>query len=146
MHTYMKAIYIFLLLLSISLTSCGQNKYPGPIEIRKYNIGQKVDTTLFKNLGALYFPNHLDGWTMGNAGELPKKYKGLPIAIWQLKSDSSIVLTLLENIVLNITVSYMTSLEKTVYQKLVLTNLVLTGNQNLMKKHILCNLILLIGI
>lgn len=49
---------------------------------------------------------------MENASELPKKYKGLPIAIWQLKSDSSIVLTLLENIVLNITVSYMTSLEK----------------------------------
>lgn len=107
----MKAIFISLL-LSIGLTSFGQNKYPGPIEIRQYNIGQKVDTALFRNISALYIPNHLDGWTRENVSALPEKYKGLPIGMWQLKSDSSIVLTLLENVILNITVSYMTVIEK----------------------------------
>jgi antitoxin component YwqK of YwqJK toxin-antitoxin module len=43
---------------------------------------------------------------------LPEKYPGLPIEIWELKSDSGIALTLLNNIILNITVSYMTESEK----------------------------------
>ena len=49
---------------------------------------------------------------MDNYDQLPEKYHGLPIAIWQLKSDSSIALTLLNNSILNITVSYMPALEK----------------------------------
>lgn len=106
--------------MSVSLTSCGQNKYPDPIKIRNYSIGQKVDTALFKNIGRLYFPNYLDGWTMENVSALPKKYNGLPIAMWQLKSDSSIVLTLLENVVLNITVSYIPTAEKDFMSKIAL--------------------------
>jgi len=49
---------------------------------------------------------------MNNFDQLPDKYKGLPIAIWQLKSDSAVALTLINDIVLNITVSYMTVDEK----------------------------------
>lgn len=40
---------------------------------------------------------------MENYDKLPEKYKELPIAIWALKSDSSIALTLLNDIVLKIT-------------------------------------------
>jgi hypothetical protein len=109
----MKNIDTFLLLLSFSLNSCGQKyKYPGPVEIRTYQIGQKVDTALFKKHSKVYFPNYLDGWTMDNIDKLPEKYAGLPIAIWLLKSDSSVALTLLNDIVLNITVSYMKEEEK----------------------------------
>ena len=109
----MKNILPLLVLLLLALTTCGQKyKYPGQLEIRTYKIGDKVDTTLFKKYGDLYFPNYLDGGTIYNCDKLPKKYRGLPIAIWQLKSDSSIALTLLKDIVLNITVSYMKEEEK----------------------------------
>jgi len=109
----MTRILIFIFLSTLELTSFGQKyNYPGQLEIKTYKIGQKVDTTFFVNKGNLYFPNYLDGWTMDNSDQLPEKYHGLPIAIWQLKSDSSIALTLLNNVILNITVSYMTELEK----------------------------------
>ena len=116
----MKRISIILILLTIIFTSCGQKyKYPGQMEVRTYKIGDKVDTTLFKKHSNLYCPNHLDGWSMDNFNKLPKKYKGLPIAIWQLKSDSSIVLTLLNNVILNITVSYMKLEEKEELSKVI---------------------------
>jgi hypothetical protein len=109
----MKNISTFLILLTLTLTSCGQKyKYPGQVEIRNFKIGDKVDTSLFKKHSDVYFPNYIDGWTMDNYDKLPEKYKGLPIAIWQLKRDSSIALTLLNNIILNITVSYMKEDEK----------------------------------
>jgi hypothetical protein len=109
----MKSISTFIIILLFALTSCGQKyHYPGHLEIRSYKIGDKVDTTLFKKHGDLYFPNYLDGWTMDNFDKLPEKYNGLPIALWQLKSDSSIALTLLNDIILNITVSYMKEDEK----------------------------------
>lgn len=109
----MKHISTILILLTLALTSCRQKyKYPGQIELRGYKIGGKVDTTLFKKYRDLYFPNYLDGWTMDNVGQLPEKYYGLPIAIWQSKKDSSIALTLLNDFVLNITVSYLTDAEK----------------------------------
>ena len=107
----MTRIFIFIFLSTLELTSFGQKyNYPGQLEIKTYKIGQKVDTTFFVNKGNLYFPNYLDGWTMDNSDQLPEKYHGLPIAIWQLKSDSSIAFTLLNNVILNITVSYMTEL------------------------------------
>ena len=97
----------------LTLTSCGQKyNYPEQLEVKTFKIGQKVDTTLYVKKENLYFPNYLDGWTMDNYDQLPEKYYGLPIAIWQSKSDSSIALTLLTDIVLNITVSYMTETEK----------------------------------
>ncbi|WP_443936450.1 hypothetical protein [Pedobacter sp. MW01-1-1] len=109
----MKKITTFLIILSTVLIACAQTKsYPGKLEIRGYKIGDMVDTTFYKKQGDLYFPNHLDGWTMNNVDKLPEKYKGLPVAIWQLKSDSSIVLTLLNNIIMNITVSYLKEAEK----------------------------------
>lgn len=113
-----------------SLTSCGQKySYPGQLEIRSYKIGDKVDTTLFKKHGDLYFPNYLDGWTMDNFDKLPKKHKGLPIALWQLKSDSSIALTLLNDIILNITVSYMKEAEKEKMTKYATEKFGADGNQ-----------------
>jgi antitoxin component YwqK of YwqJK toxin-antitoxin module len=109
----MTKILTLIYISSLALTSCGQKyNYPGQLDIKTFKIGQKVDTTLFVKKGNLYFPNYLDGWTMENYDQLPEKYHGLPIAIWQLKSDSSIALTLLNNTILNITVSYMTALEK----------------------------------
>ena len=109
----MTKILIFLFISTFALTSCGTKyNYPGQLEIKTFKIGQDVDTTLFVKKGNIYFPNYLDGWTMDNYDQLPEKYHGLPIAIWQLKSDSSIALTLLKNKILNITVSYMTELEK----------------------------------
>ncbi len=109
----MKNIIILLVFLTTTLISCGQKySYPGQLEIRGYKIGNKVDTTLFKKQGDLYFPNYLDGWTIANFEQLPEKYKGLPIGFWILKSDSSIGLTLLNDIILNITVSYMKEIEK----------------------------------
>jgi len=115
----MKKAFTLLILLVVALTSCGQKyKYPGEVEIKNFKIGEKVDTTLFKKHGDLYFPNYLDGWTMDNFDKLPNKYKGLPIAIWQLKSDSSIALTLLNDVVLNITVSYMKEDEKEKFSKM----------------------------
>lgn len=109
----MTKVLTFIFFSILALTSCGQKyNYPGQLEIKTFKIGQKVDTTLYVKKGNLYFPNYLDGWTMDNYDQLPEKYYGLPIAIWQLKSDSSIALTLLTDIVLNITVSYMTETEK----------------------------------
>jgi hypothetical protein len=126
----MKNISILLILSVFALTSCGQKyKYPGQLEIRTYKIGDKVDTTLFKKYGDLYFPNYLDGWTMDNIDKLPEKYKGLPIAIWQLKSDSGIALTLLNDIVLNITVSYVKEDEKEKLTKYVTEKFGTGGNQ-----------------
>jgi len=109
----MKNSLSLIVCLTIFLTACGlKYKNPGKLEVRDYQIGQKVDTTLFKKHGELYFPNYLDGWDYNNFDQLPEKYKGLPIAIWQLKSDSAIALTLLNDVVLNITVSYMNEDEK----------------------------------
>ena len=87
-------------------------KYPGNLKFRSFQIGEKVDTSEFKKRGNLYFPNYLDGWTTQNYSQLPDEYNGLPIAIWQSKHDSTINLTLLNNIILKITVSYMTNDEK----------------------------------
>jgi hypothetical protein len=126
----MKYTLIFLILLMFALTSCGQKyNYPGQLEIRSYKIGDKVDTTLFKKYGDLYFPNYLDGWTMENFDKLPEKYEGLPIGLWQLKSDSSIALTLLNDIVLNITVSYMKEDEKEKMAKYATEKLGADGHQ-----------------
>lgn len=109
----MRKIWALIFLYTYALTSYGQNyNYPGQLEIKSFKIGQKVDTTLFVKIENLYFPNYLDGWNMNNFSQLPEKYHDLPIAIWQLKRDSSIGLTLLSNIVLNITVSYMAEDEK----------------------------------
>jgi antitoxin component YwqK of YwqJK toxin-antitoxin module len=104
---------IALVLLTFTLTQCKEKyQYPGKLEFKSFKIGDKVDTSNFKKHGNLYFPNYIDGWTMDNYDQLPEKYKGLPIAIWILKSDSSVGLTLLNDIVLNITVSYLTGKEK----------------------------------
>jgi hypothetical protein len=120
MNIFLKYGSLTLLILIIfALTSCGQKyKYPGQLEIKTYKIGDRVDTTLFKKYQDLYFPNYLDGWTMDNVSQLPEKYYGLPIAIWQSKQDSSIALTLLNDIILNITVSYLTDAEKVQMQNM----------------------------
>ena len=126
----MKKISILLIILTTALFSCGQkNKYPGQLEIRGYKIGDKVDTTLFKKYADLYFPNYLNGWTMENVQQLPEKYKGLPIAIWQLKSDSGVALTLLNNAILNITVSYMKEVEKEKFAKLFIDKFGINGQE-----------------
>lgn len=104
---------VSIFILTLALTSCAQKyNYPGQLEIKTFIIGQTVDTAHFVKKANLYFPNYLDGWTMDNYDQLPEKYHGLPIAIWQLKSDSGIALTLLNNVVLNITVSYLTKSEQ----------------------------------
>lgn len=115
----MKRATTILIFLSSILTSCAQDyHYPGELEIRDYTIGSKVDTTNFKKVGDLYFPNYLDGWTMTNFNQLPEKYQGLPIAIWKSKSDSAVALTLINDIVLNITVSFLTENEKEKFSKM----------------------------
>ena len=106
-----KYVFIFVLLTS-TVFAQEANQYPGVFSFRGHKIGNQVDTTLFTKLENLYFPNYLDGWNYDNCSSLPNKYKGLPIAIWQSKTDSSIVLTLLNNIVINVTVSFMSDSEK----------------------------------
>jgi hypothetical protein len=114
----MKSTASILIFLSSFITSCGQDyQYPSEIEIRNYLIGSKVDTSNFEKIGDLYFPNYLDGWTMANFNQLPEKYKGLPVAFWKSKSDSAVALTLINDIVLNITVSFMTENQKDKYLK-----------------------------
>jgi hypothetical protein len=114
----MKYILHLSIFLSISLTACGQNyTNPDSLEFDTFEIGDKVDITLFSMYKELYFPNYLDGWTMENVTQLPSKYKGLPIAIWSLKSNSNIVLTLLDNRILNITQSNLTIDEKIAISK-----------------------------
>lgn len=109
----MRAIFLLLIAIGISLISCEQKyKYPGPLEIRDFKIGDKVDTTHFEKYADLYFPNYLDGWTMENSNQLPEKYRDLPVAIWRLKSDSSVALTMLNDVVLKITVSFVSGNEK----------------------------------
>lgn len=109
----MKVIILILSFLTIGFVSFPQNyKYPGELGIKGYKIGGKVDTTLFTKYQNLYFPNYLDGWTINNVTQLPEKYYGLPIAIWQSKKDSGIALTLLNDYILNITSSYLTDAEK----------------------------------
>lgn len=126
----MKKTATLLIILTSVLIACGQKyKYPGQLEIRGYRIGDKVDTTLFKKEGNLYFPNYLDGWTINNVDKLPEKYKGLPVSIWQLKSDSSIVLTLLNNVIMNITVSYMKENEKEKISKILTEKFGVDGKQ-----------------
>ncbi|KXX66937.1 hypothetical protein [Flammeovirga sp. SJP92] len=111
MRTYLSLVLCFILFL----TACSQ-KYTNPeeLEIRGFKIGQTVDTTQFKKYKNLYFPNYLDGWDKNNVDQLPESYKDLPIAIWVLKSDSAIALTLINDIVLNITVSYLNEDEKNI--------------------------------
>lgn len=106
--------YHFLILILIPLyLSCSPNyKNPGKLEIRGFEIGDKVDTSLFKKYRNLYFPNHLDGWNYDNVSNLPKRYQGLPIGIWLLKADSTIALTLIEDIILKITISHISQEEK----------------------------------
>ena len=129
----MTKILTLIFISTWALSSCGQKfKYPGQLEIKGFKIGQVVDTTLFINKGTLYFPNYLDGWTIDNYDQLPEKYHGLPIAIWQLKSDSSIALTLLNNIVLNITISYMKELEKEKFSTMVTNKF---GNEGVFKSY-----------
>ena len=109
----MKNIATLIIIFATAFVACGQKyKYPGQLEIRGYKIGDKVDTTLFKKQGDLYFPNYLDGWTRDNVDKLPEKYKGLPVAIWQLKSDASIAITLLNDVIMNVTVSHIKGNEK----------------------------------
>ncbi|MFD1552967.1 hypothetical protein DNU06_15810 [Putridiphycobacter roseus] len=109
----MRNILALIVCSSIFLTACTQKyNYPGELEVEGYKIGQMVDTAIFKKMGDLYFPNYLDGWDNENYDKLPVSYEGLPIAIWQLKTDSAIALTLLNNIVLNITVSYLNETQK----------------------------------
>ena|SRR5690606_8521105 len=128
--------FLILLFFPISLISCGQNyKYPGEIEIRGYKIGETVDTLLFKKHSDVYFPNYLDGWNMNNFDQLPDKYKDLPIAVWQLKSDSSVALTLLENKILNITVSYMDEREKEEFSKMFKNKFGAEGVEKQYKEH-----------
>lgn len=115
----MKKFLSLVILLSAFLSCYGQKyQYPGPLEINGFKIGDKVDTALFTKYGDLYFPNYLDGWNYDNDDQLPGKYKGLPIAIWRWKADSAVALTLLNDIVLNITVSYLTKHEKDSVAKL----------------------------
>jgi hypothetical protein len=131
----MKKIALLFLISTLCLIACGQgNQYPGKLEIRGYSIGNKVDTTLFEKQGNLYFPNYLDGWTMNNVSQLPEKYKGLPISMWQLKSDSSIVLTLLKDVIMNITVSYMKADEKEKLSKILTEKFGAAGKQSSYEK------------
>ncbi|WP_291070486.1 hypothetical protein [Empedobacter sp. UBA5039] len=126
----MKKIISIVIIFTTFLTSCAQqNKYPGQLEIRGFKIGNKVDTTLYKKFGDLYFPNYLDGWTMNNVSALPEKYKGLPVAIWQLKSDSSIAVTLLDNVILNITVTNLRDDEKDKISKMITEKFGIDGQQ-----------------
>jgi antitoxin component YwqK of YwqJK toxin-antitoxin module len=129
----MTKILTIIFISTLALTSCVQKyNYPGQLEIKTFKIGQKVDTILFVKKGNLYFPNYLNGWTMDNYDQFPEKYHGLPIAIWQLKSDSSLALTLLNNIILNITVSYMTALEKDKFSAMVTNKF---GNDGVTKTY-----------
>lgn len=131
----MKKNTAFLIILSTVLIASAQTKnYPGKLEIRGYKIGDKVDTSLYKKQGNLYFPNHLDGWTMNNVDKLPEKYKGLPVAIWKLKSDSSIVFTLLNNTIMNITVSYLKEAEKEKLSKMVTERFEIDGKEKSYKE------------
>ncbi|MBC8051673.1 MAG: hypothetical protein H7Y13_01270 [Sphingobacteriaceae bacterium] len=116
----MKSITTVLFLLTLPLLSCGQtSKYLGELELRTYKIGDKVDIKKFKKYANLAFPDHLDGWTMSNSDKLPKKYAGLPISIWQNKKDSGIALTLIDNIILKITISNIKDDEKDRITKMV---------------------------
>jgi hypothetical protein len=131
-----KVTLAFTFLLAIAFTSYAQKyNYPGEIEIRNFKIGDQVDTALYKKLGDLYFPNYLDGWTMFNFDKLPRKYSGLPIAIWELKSDSGIVLTLLNDIILNITVSYIKEDEKDQFCKMFVARFGAGGKEKLYKER-----------
>lgn len=117
----MKYILHLTLIFSTVLTSFGQRyNNPNALEFDSFEIGDKVDTILFKKYEELYLPNYLDGWTMANISQLPSKYEGLPIAIWVFKSDSSVALTSLDNRILNITKSYLTTDEKEVISNLMI--------------------------
>jgi antitoxin component YwqK of YwqJK toxin-antitoxin module len=109
---------LILLLVGISMSCKNKRNDPGQLTIKNYKIGDKVDTTLFNKIYDLYLPNYLDGWTMDNTDQLPEKYIGLPVAIWQQKNDSSIALTLLGDMILNISVSYMGSAEKNMFSRM----------------------------
>lgn len=125
----------FLIILSTVLIASAQTKnYPEKLEIRGYKIGDKVDISLYKKQGDLYFPNHLHGWTMNNVDKLPEKYKGLPVAIWKLNSDSSIVFTLLNNTIINITVSYLKEAEKEKLSKIVTERFEIDGKKKSYKE------------
>ena len=109
----MRYITTIIFFLIFALSTYGQKyQYPGPLDFKTFKIGQKIDTTLFKKYSDTHFPNYLDGWKIENQNQLLEKYIGLPIAIWIQKNDSSVALTLLNDRVLNITVSYITETEK----------------------------------
>ena len=108
----MRNITTIIFFLIFALTTYGQKyQYPGPLEFKNFKIGQKIDTTLFKKYNNDHFPNYLNGWKIENENQR-EKYIGLPIATWIQKSDSSIALTLLNDKVLSIIVSYITETEK----------------------------------
>ncbi|WP_214226138.1 hypothetical protein [Pedobacter sp. B4-66] len=111
----MKFALFSLLSLSVLTLSCSSQTskpYPFKLEIHKFKIGDQVDTSEFKKIENVYFPNHLDGWEMDNIDQLPEKYKNLPIAIWGSTTDSTVILTLLKNTVLNIVLSGISQSEK----------------------------------
>ena len=107
-----KLIFLFFCSLVLRTVNAQESTYPGTFDFKSYRIGQRIDTSSFTKFKELYFPNHLDGWNYDNITRLPKKYEGLPIAIWQSKSDSSVALTLLEDRILNIIISFLSESEK----------------------------------
>jgi len=125
----MKSLPLFLIIIfTFVITAYSQtSKNPAPLQFKGFKIGDTVDTTLYKKYGELYFPNYLNGWTMNNVDRLPDQYKGLPIAIWQLKKDSSIALTLLKNTILKITISYIPDQEKNEIEKMITEKLGFEG-------------------
>ena len=123
-----------IMMLALVITACSQsNKIIEPLQFRGFKIGDKVDTALYKKIGDLsYFPNYLDG----NADELPSQYKGLPIATWQSKKDSSIMLTLLKDIVFKIIISYLSDEEKNQIPKTLTEKFGFDGvNKSYQEKH-----------
>jgi len=97
-----KKSFLVVAIFTLTLGSYGQKyKYPGPLQIRDYKIGDKVDTSLFIKYEHMYLPNFLDGWTMDNYVQTPEyegllRYQGYPVAVWKMKKDTNIVMTLFE--------------------------------------------------
>jgi hypothetical protein len=130
-----------LLILLTLVFACALSAHSQPnanfdtLKFRGFKIGDKVDTTLYAKYGDVYFPNYLDQRTL-QLNELPEQYKGLPIAIWQLKKDSSIALTLLNDIILKITVSYIQVEEKDRIEKMLTEKFGFDGvNKSYQEKH-----------
>lgn len=105
-------LVVLTILMCLSAQGSWASDVPGPMTFRGYSIGQKVDTTLFENMRTAHMPRYMNGWTMSNYDALEPPYDGLPIALWVLKSDSSIALTLLNDVVLSIVLNKVSDAER----------------------------------